>query len=137
MWIVSFLLWLGFMILGRDTMNGLLGLYFINNSFTRMKQAQFADRAFLFITGLIWVVIMILVENYFRKGVRAGDLWKRIGRVIGPQVLLIFVVDLTKALLIDPVPVPWFRWPLLAGELIIGAGTLWLSSRISTRVSEG
>lgn len=129
MWIVSFLLWLGFMLLGRDALLGVLGLYYIGESFQRRFQAQLVDRVFVFGTGLIWVILMILVENYFRTGVKKGDLGRRVGRVLGPQVLLIFLADAVKAIWVDPIPLPWIRWVLLAVELTVGVGTIYLSSR--------
>jgi len=129
MWIVSFLLWLGFMLLGRDALLGMLGIYFIGESFQRRLQAQFADRVFVFGTGLIWVILMIVVENYFRTGVKKGDLSRRLGRVLGPQVLLIFLADAVKAIWVDPIPLPWIRWVLLAIELTVGVGAIYLSSR--------
>lgn len=129
MWIVSFLLWLVFMLIGREMLNGMLGLYYIGESFQRVNSAKMFDRIFMLGTGLIWVVLMIAVENYFRRGVAAGDLWRRIGRVIGPQVLLIFVVDILKAVFVDPTPVYWLRWVICAAELIFGVGVVWLSYR--------
>ncbi|HCE18557.1 MAG TPA: hypothetical protein DEQ80_11930, partial [Anaerolinea thermolimosa] len=106
-----------------------LGLYYIGESFQRRFQAQLVDRVFVFGTGLIWVILMILVENYFRTGVKKGDLGRRVGRVLGPQVLLIFLADAVKAIWVDPIPLPWMRWVLLAVELTVGVGTIYLSSR--------
>ena len=122
MWIVSFLLWLWFMFLGRTLMTGGLAPLIMPGAVQQAKMVQLADRVYLLTVGLIWLVLMIVVESYFRHGVEKGELWRRIGRVFGPQVLLVFLVDLGLVLFYGAAIQPVSRWLLLGLELVLSAG---------------
>jgi len=118
MWIVSFLLWLWFMYLGRTLMTGVLTPLVMPGAVQQAKMVQLADRVYLMVVGLIWLVLMIVVESYFRRGVQKGELWRRIGRVFGPQLLLVFLVDLGLMLFYGADIQPVSRWLILAVEFI-------------------
>lgn len=122
MWIVSFLLWLWFMYLGRTLMTGVLTPLVMPGAVQQAKMVQLADRVYLLTVGLIWLVLMIVVESYFRRGVQKGELWRRIGRVFGPQVLLVFLVDLGLALYYGAAVQPASRWMVLGVEIVVSVG---------------
>ena len=122
MWIVSFLLWLWFMYLGRTLMTGVLTPLVMPGAVQQAKMVQLADRVYLLTVGLIWLVLMIVVESYFRHGVQKGELWRRIGRVFGPQVLLVFLVDLGLMLHYGVDIQPASRWLLLGVEIVLSVG---------------
>lgn len=132
MWIASFLLWVLFMFLSRTAILDILGTFYVQGGteigrFQRGKEVQFIDRAYLVGTGLIWLVLMIVVESYFRNGAEKGDLARRIGRIVGPELLLIFASDLTLAFVNGLGLLPWTRWLILLGELVLGGIGLWLA----------
>jgi hypothetical protein len=110
MWIVSFLLWLWVMYLGRNLLTDVLNPMVMPGAVQQAKMVQLADRVYLMTMGLIWLVLMIVVENYFRRGVERGEIWRRIGRVLGPQILLVFAVDLAMVFFYGPDGQPVSRW---------------------------
>lgn len=52
-------------------------------------QLSAIDRWAVFVMGTAWVVAVFLVEGYLRNGVEQGKLWRRAGRVLGIQMLLV------------------------------------------------
>ncbi len=129
MWIVSFLLWLWLMFIGRNLLTGLLAATVSPGATQQARMVQLLDRVYMLVMGLIWLVLMLVVENYFRRGAQKGDLWRRIGRVIGPQVLLIFAVDLGLILFTGAAYQPATRWLLLALEIVLGVGFILLGMK--------
>lgn len=126
-WIISLLLWAGFMFLARDAITNLLGLYYYQDSFQRKKEIQFFMQAWIFVTGIIWLIMMVIVENYMREGVKKKNLAKRVGKVIGPELLLLFLTVLALAFSQQFNHFPLIGWFSL---LLLFAGTvatLWLA----------
>jgi len=115
------------MLLGRSTLLDYLGMYYIQGRLSRRYATALADRAFVLITGVIWVILMVVVEEYFRRGVQKGDLYRRIGRVFAPILFFVLVADLALAFLIGFENVHWLRLLLLVVELLTGIGFFWLS----------
>jgi hypothetical protein len=72
------------------------------------------------LAGLAWLAFMVLTEEYFRDGVRRRTLLRRVGRVAGPEILLLFFMDLSLALLRGLGG--WLRVLILAVELAAGLG---------------
>ena len=68
---------------------------------------------------------MILVEEYFRRGVQNGRLLVRIGRVLGPEVLLLAAVQVGYILLGGIETLSWISGGLLALEFLIGLALTW------------
>jgi hypothetical protein len=129
MWVVSLGLWVLFMLISRNTLAGLLGTFYLNGTFNRMKVAELIDLTYMFMIAAVGIVFTILVEYYFRRGVKKGDLIKRIGRVVGTLILIIFLCDITLALLIGFSQIIWWRWPILLIELTAGIGFIWLAMK--------
>ncbi len=132
MWIVSFLLWLSFMFLSREAITRLLTLYYLDGSFTRMKVLQFFNQGYFYILGLVGLVLMIIVENDFRVAVKKGTLYRRIARLIGPQLLLLGIANIGLAL---GRPTTILDWLFLFVELILGIGLIWLSGKLKPRLA--
>lgn len=53
-----------------------------------------ADNVMMLILGIAVVSFTIWVEYYFRKGRPLGQMWKRIGMVLGGEIVLIVVMIL-------------------------------------------
>jgi len=128
-WIVSLLLWLWFLLLGRNSLLAILGTYYVRGGLQRRFEAQFAERAFVFTIGIIWVILMVVVEEYFRRGIKKGDLLRRIGRVFAPIILLIFIADFALAFVVGLGTLSWLRWVLLFIELFFGMAMAWLGKK--------
>ena len=127
LWIISFLLWLWFILIGRNALLGLLQTYYLDGTFQVDKMVQLWDRVYLFSTGLAWLALMVITENSFRQGIKRGDLARRVGRIMGPEFLLIFAADAILAFLFGFESIPWSRWLVLLVELAAGAGLVWLA----------
>jgi hypothetical protein len=46
------------------------------------------DRWGIFVLGMAGVVVMFVMEGYLRDGVEAGQLWRRVGRVVLAMAIL-------------------------------------------------
>lgn len=126
-WISSFLLWFWFIIIGRDALGGVLSVYYIQNKLSRRYISQFYDRVFLIVSAVIWVTLVVVVEEYLRRGIKKGDLFRRLGRVFAPIILCIFIADVTNAFLLGFQYLPWIRWLLLFVESVGIIGFSWLA----------
>jgi hypothetical protein len=118
-WAVTMALGVWFILISREGVLGVLVLY-AGDSLPRMWQAKFLDKAYVVVVGLLWLVLVIVAEEYFKRGVPQRDLMRRIANVVGPELLLIFVADVGLLLLQGIGSAGWLRWLILGGELVIG-----------------
>jgi hypothetical protein len=70
----------------------------------------------------IWIVGIILIEAYLRRGMRDQSMFRRFTRIFGPGLLLLFLVDLFNVLMIEITTAGWLRWSTIALELLVGGG---------------
>ena len=119
-WIVLLLLGLWFIVISRQGFLGALSAFYVKDSLPRAWEARFYDKAYTIALGLLWLVFMIITEDYFRTGVGQGRLWRRCARVAGPELLLIFVADLFLLLVQRGAGRSWWRWLILASEIVGG-----------------
>jgi hypothetical protein len=63
---------------------------------------------------------MVAVESYFRAGVKPGDLTRRLARVFGIQLLLLFIADGAQQLMMISAFISWPRIAVLLLELAAG-----------------
>lgn len=124
-WIVSFLLWFWFIFKSREALSGLLARYYLNGplegAFQRTKIFQFFNQSYFYIVGLIWLILMIVVEQYFRDGVKKGILINRICKVVGPELFLLFLSDIAHAVTTLPSVMDWL---ILVVEFILAVGMI-------------
>lgn len=131
-WILVFILWLAFMFISRDSITRLLTVYYLDGSFTRMKVYQFFNQGYFYILGLIGLVLTIIVENDFRVAVQKGTLYQRITRLIGPQLLLLALAGIGLAIARPSTVVDWI---VLAVEIMLGVGLIWLSNKLKPPIA--
>mgnify|MGYP000521882533 CR=1 FL=1 len=132
-YLLAYLLWvillaLGFLFntLAQNAFEAFLGMLTSqNNRFLFVRQMIVLDRVFAVLIWLVWLVMMIVSEESFRQGAKAGGLLKRFFRFAGPLLLGIFVADLYLLSVAGFSAAPWLRWVLLALELTLGAGFTW------------
>jgi hypothetical protein len=124
MWLVSFFLWLWFMFLSREAISGLLTMHYLDGSLNKMKVFQFFNQWYFYLTGLVWLILMIVVENYLRQGVLKGDLLRRISKVIAPELILLAIANFARSFVLLFTAVDWL---ILVIELVLGAALIfWL-----------
>jgi hypothetical protein len=130
-WIIFLALGVWFAMIARQDFQGLLTTYYVEDSIVRGWQVNFLDKVFLLVIGFAWLVLMIVTEGYFKRGLERKlpdwpqDLAKRIARVLGPEILLIFLADLTLFNLQGFADQPWSRWLVFALEIIFGGVFTW------------
>jgi hypothetical protein len=120
LWVVDLGLafWLIFIL--RTVYIDIFALFNKNGAWVYSRRVDLADKFFLLILGLGWLVFMIILETYFRAGARDEDLLRRFARVTGPVLLGIFGVDLILFWLQGVGGGDWLRWLILAAELGFG-----------------
>jgi hypothetical protein len=129
-WVVEievYLLWITAIALGfwlalqmRTCIELSLVMFYVRDRIMLVRPADAMDKfSFPFII-CAWVVGIVLVESYFRNGVKNHSLVKRFARIFGPTLLLLFVVDLANLLMQGINTAIWSQWLVLAGELLGG-----------------
>ncbi len=120
MWVLNLVIALWFGFVARMDLTQFLALFYKEDNLTYGHFIDFSDRAFTIILGLGWLVLMIVSEEYLRKGVLEDDLVRRFSRITGPLLLAAFAADLILMILQGFGVSGWSRWLLLAIELGIG-----------------
>jgi hypothetical protein len=136
---IAYLLWIAdlglafwLIYLSRIVFLDILALFYKEGAWVYSRRVDLADKVFLVILGLGWLVFMIVVEAYFRAGALSRDLPKRFARVTGPVLLGIFSIDLILVWLQGIGGGDWLRWFILAAELGFGIFLL-VSARPQSR----
>ena len=120
LWVVDLGLAFWLIFISRTVFLGIFALFYKEGAWVYSRRVDLADKVFLLILGLGWLVFMIVVEAHFRAGALRDDLLKRFARVTGPVLLGIFGVDLILFWLQGVGRGDWLRWFILAAELGIG-----------------
>ncbi len=132
-WVIFILLFLWIILLSRETFLGFLRNFWVQGYFSRKMAITFIDRIFVLFIGITWLVLMIVIESYFRNGIKKGNLIQRISKVVGSEVFAIFIVDLTMTSLGGLIGLPWTRWAFLLLELVIGSGLILVGWKFAKR----
>lgn len=135
MWVVVMVLGLWLFLISRNGFHGILAVY-ARGSVTRGWQTSFYDKMYSITIGLLWLALMIVTERYFRRGVQQGDLIRRVAKVVGPELLLVFVADLGLLVMQGVGSASWLRWVVLGGE-VVGGVSLLLYARSLRRPKPG
>jgi hypothetical protein len=125
LWILAVALGAWFMLISRSALLGALALY-AGDSVGRSWQVRFLDKASAIVIGLLWLVAIIIIEEYFRRGVQQQALLERFIKVAGIEFLTIFVAD-ALLLWVQMGSESWLRWLTLGGELVLGIVLIWLA----------
>jgi uncharacterized protein YacL len=129
-WIVFIALGFLFLVLGRTSFSGLLNAYYVQGKYQRSVEVQFIDRVFFLIVAFALLISMIVVEEYFKNGVKRERLPGRIFRVMGIEILLVFIAHFA---LVFPAGFPPLTIFLLLAELIAGAAMAWFGFRLPVK----
>ena len=124
-WVVVMALGVWFMLISRNSFLGVLSAVYVKDSIERAWQVRFLDKVYFIAVGMLWTVVAVITEAHFRRGAGRPDLWQRIAKVIGIELLLIFGADVVLLILRGLNVSMWQRWLILIGELALGiAATL-------------
>ena len=111
--------------LGRETVITLTMLTSRNAYLPR-----FIDRAYLVITGIIWLVSWLYLEAYYSGAVKKRKLWASVLRVTGAELVLLFLLTILPMFFATN-GVNWIGAGLSTLALLAGLGLLWLSKRMN------
>jgi hypothetical protein len=119
MWAVVLALGIWFLVISRSGLLGAFATFYVGDPVSRAWRGRLYDKAYIIAVGLLWIVLMVVTDAYFREGVQRRELLKRFARVTGLEILLIFAADLFLFWL-QGGGGTWLRWLILGGEMVAG-----------------
>lgn len=120
LWLVSMALSLAFLLMGRSSFPIIITAVLNTSKFQTGFIAILIDRVFTMLAGILWLVLMVYAENDFRDSVKKGRLWNRAARLIGIQLILVFLANLALTLVNGSPFTQWVQWLLLLVEIALG-----------------
>jgi hypothetical protein len=118
LWLVDLGLAFWLVLVIRTTYLTIFAAFYKPGGLAYTHRVGFADKAFMLLLGLGWLIFMIVAEAYFRRGAVLDGLFERFTRITGPLLLCVFGVDLLLFWLQGGGD--WRRWLILALELGLG-----------------
>lgn len=118
MWLVNLGLAFWLVLVIRTTYLTIFAAFYKPGGWAYTQRVGFADKAFMLILGVGWLIFMIITEAFFRKGAVQDDLFHRFARVTGPVLLSVFGVDLLLSWLQGGGD--WRHWLILTAEVGLG-----------------
>lgn len=82
---------------------------------------RLADRVFFIVAGLGWLAFAVLMESYFRNGVKRRDLALRFARLLAVVSAVLFVAQ-GVLMLTQPGAATGANAAVLFGSLVVGVG---------------
>jgi len=135
LWIVSTGLGVYVLVKGRDTVllamvvNSSLGEPTKSEQFYASLRTAAASSWTIMIVGLLILILLVGIENFYRMSVPSGKLLRRFFLVSGIECAVLFIThSIYFALLQTFRPVGWVTILILAGELILAALIFWIYS---------
>ena len=132
LWVVDLALGVWLLLISRTVFLDILALSFKESSWVYSRRVDFADKVFLLVLGLGWLIFMIIIEHYYRASALTSKLPQRFAWVTGLLLLCIFVIDTIMFWVQGVGNGNWLRWLILASELSIGI-VLLMSVRFSSK----
>ncbi|MGC9522212.1 MAG: hypothetical protein ACP5HG_10095 [Anaerolineae bacterium] len=136
MWAVVLALGIWLLLLSRDAVVAVFSALLVEDSTARTWTIVSVERFYVIGAGLAWLALMILSELYFRNGVRRGRLFPRFARILGIELLLLFIVDFTLFALQGMGLEVWSRWLILGVELVLGVACVLLACSSPRLISD-
>jgi len=119
-WAVVAVLGVWFMMISRNSFLGVMSAVYVRDSIQRAWQVRFLDKVYFIAVGMLWTIVAVITEAYFRKGAGRPDLGQRIAKVVGIELLLIFGADVVLLILQGLNVGMWQRWLIVIAELALG-----------------
>ena len=117
-WLFSLLLGFWFIIVSREGVITALTLYYAGDSIARNLQVGMMDKVYFLFVGFLWLILMIVSEEYFRKGIARKNLIHRVAIIIAPELLLIALSEISVVLELGLYQQSWLNWLRIIVELI-------------------
>ena len=118
-WTIVLALGIWLLLLSHTAFLNVAALY-AQDSLERAWQIRSLEKFSILGMGLVCLIIMIVSEFYFRHGARRGYLFQRFARILGTEMLLLFVVDAVLLAAQGLRSGIWSRWLILGAELVLG-----------------
>ncbi len=93
-WLVVSVLGFWIFVVLREAILSLLSAFYVGESARRAWRVRFLDRAYFIVAGLIYLIFIFAIDGYLRDGLSRRDVLRRLARVIGIQLLVLFPLDL-------------------------------------------
>jgi hypothetical protein len=129
MWMVAIGLGLWFFLISRNSFLGVMSRLYVKGELVRSMDVRFYDKVFMVVIGLVYAISMLVVYEFLRFGAEKPDFFDRITLVVGIELSLIFIADITWFWAQHFQTSYPFRWLILIGEFILGIGLLLFSIR--------
>lgn len=94
--------------------------------------ARAVDKFIFIFLGIIWLVLVIFSEYYYRDSVPKKKLWKSFSLITGIQLLFLFFTHLIPPLMLGIKELNWINYLLIGGELSGGIVLLLVAFRSSS-----
>lgn len=117
LWAVVLALGIWLLLLSRNAVLAVFSALSTNTTTTGAGQLETLDKFYSIAAGILWLALMIVSELYFRSGARRGVLLPSFARVIGAELLLLFVVDTVLLVIIGFAAATLWRWLILTAEI--------------------
>ncbi len=127
-WLVVSALGAWIFVITREAMLSVLSTFYVRESAPRAWRVRFLDRAYFIVAGLAYMVFIFAIDGYLRGGLPKRDVLRRLARVLGIQLLVLFPFDLTTYLLQRSLLGQWGEVVLVI-EILGGAALLFYSVR--------
>lgn len=134
-WAISVALALWFLIQVRETLPAWIAGSIMKDPLRARRLATIINQLLVLVGGAGLLVFLLIIEQYFRKGVLKGNLWGRIARVCGILLVLIFLIDGSQLMLNKISLTFWSSWLMVLVELALGVSLLTFSRNRLTRSS--
>ena len=125
-YVLCYLLWVITIALAFLNLLGARGLYLtIMGVFSVQSWSAGAiDKITFLFLGIVWLVLAIFSEYYYRASISKNRLWKSFSLITGIQLLFLFAAHLLPLLLVGVRSFTWMSYILFVGEL--GGGLILL-----------
>ena len=95
--------------------------------------ASAIDKIIFLFLGIVWLVLAIFSEYYYRESISKNRLWKSFSLITGIQLLFLFAADFLPLLLVGVRSFTWMDYILFAGDLGGGLVLLVVALHSSSR----
>ena len=116
---LCYFLWVITVALGFLNLIAARGLYLVILAAASFNPwaARAADKFIFIFLGIIWLVLVIFSEYYYRDSVPKKRLWESFSLLTGIQLLFLFLAHLIPSLMLGIKGLNWINYLLTGGEL--------------------
>lgn len=131
MWLVFFVLGVEFVFISHQGFLALLYIFFSQGNAYLTMAGQLLDKMYFLVAGVGLIILVIMVIDYFEKGVEKKLLTVRIARVMGLELLFLFGAHFLLISLGLLRSMSAVQIMLIVAEFLGGIGLLWARKKIS------